>query len=414
MGSGDLPPGKLGWPWLGESIGFLRDSFGFLEARFRRHGHVFKTRLLGRNLVCLIGPEAVELVNREPRLVRAGGTPRFLERLFGGETLPFISGDVHARRRDFVLAAFTAEAVAGYAPVVRGALERGLARWLTAGEVRAVDELDRAAMEIAGSLFFEVDAEALAPTVTRFNRGFGALPLALPFLRYGKALRARDRLRALAAERIAACDAAGASLLAHLVRAREQADPASRDAFAVELVHAFIVAQGAMRAGLVAVTRALGADAAAMQRARAAARAGDGADLDRVTREVRRYHKIIPLTGLSIATEELDYRGFRIPAGWAVTAILHSTMWDEAVFPEPQRLDPDRFAGGRPEGYVAHGAGPRHGHRCAGEPLADLVLATYLQVVLPHHGWELPPQDLRDKSGGFAPMPRDGLRTRYT
>ncbi len=418
MGSGTLPPGKLGWPWLGESLGFLKDSFGFFEARFRRYGHVFKTRVLGRNVVCLVGPEAVDMVNREPRLERAGGTPRFLERLFGASALPFISGDLHARRRDFVLRAFTPDAVAGYAALVRQVLERQLPRWVAAGEIKAVDALDATSMEIANALFFDADPTAdhagFVATVNRFNHGFGSLPLALPFLSYGKALKARDQLRAHAAARIAEHEpGSGTSILAHLVDARDDADDASKQAFAVELLHAFIVAQGALRAGLVSVTRALGADREVMARAREAARSGDRDQLDQVTREVRRYHKIIPLTGLSIATDELEWRGFRIPAGWHVTAILHSTMWDEEVFPHPEQLDPSRFADGCPAGYVAHGAGPREGHRCVGEPLADLVLATFLEVVLPGHTWELPPQDLSDKSGGFAPMPRDGLRTRF-
>ncbi len=418
MGSKTLPPGKLGWPWLGESLGFLKDSFGFFETRFRCHGRVFKTRLLGRNIVCLIGPEAVDMVNREPRLERAGGTPRFLERLFGAEALPFISGDLHAHRRDFILQAFTPDAVAGYAPVLRQVLERHLPRWIAAGEIKAVDALDAASMEIANALFFDADPAAnhagLIATVNRFNHGFGALPIALPFLRYGKALKARDQLRAHAAARIAEhAPGTGTSILAHLVAARDGADDASKHAFAAELLHAFIVAQGALRAGLVSVTRALGRSTEVMTRARQAARDGNRGFLDQVTREVRRYHKIIPFTGLSIATDELEWAGFRIPAGWHVTAILHSTMWDEEVFAHPDTLDPSRFADGCPAGYVAHGAGPREGHRCVGEPLADLALATFLEVVLPEHTWELPPQDLSDKSGGFAPMPRDGLRTRF-
>ena len=52
-----LPPGTLGLPYLGETLAFLRNPFRFLEDRQRRHGHVWKSRLLGRRIVFLSGTE---------------------------------------------------------------------------------------------------------------------------------------------------------------------------------------------------------------------------------------------------------------------------------------------------------------------------------------------------------------------
>jgi cytochrome P450 len=419
MSTHALPPGSLGWPWLGEGIAFLRDIFGFFDDRFDRHGPVFKTRIFGNRVVALRGADAFELVNRDPPLTRAGASPGFLERLFDPDAIPFLGGEPHRRRRAFLRRALAPEAVDGYRPAVRAIFERYLESWVEVGEIKGVDEAGRAAFAIANAIFFgadpAVDDPLLQRTFETYNRGFASLPIALPFTRYGKALRARDRMWAHCAAAIGVYQpGSGCHALDGLVRARDAAggEPDQR-VLEIELVHALTVAQGAIKAAVVNLLRGLSANPDVLDRAREAARAGDRGYLDQVTRESRRYYKIVPMTGLGVATDEIEHAGFRIPSGWKVVAAIHSTLRDPDAFAEPDRFDPDRFAGELPAGYVAHGGGPADGHRCAGEELADMVLATFLEVVLPKHGWQLPDQDLSEKPGGFAPMPRDGFRVRF-
>ena len=63
MGNGandPVPPGKLGLPFLGETLALLRNPFRFLEMRQQRYGNVFKSRVLGRTTVFLAGIEGAE------------------------------------------------------------------------------------------------------------------------------------------------------------------------------------------------------------------------------------------------------------------------------------------------------------------------------------------------------------------
>ena len=53
-----LPPGRLGLPFLGESIAFMRSPFLFLDDRKRRYGNVFKSSVLGRDIVFMAGLNA--------------------------------------------------------------------------------------------------------------------------------------------------------------------------------------------------------------------------------------------------------------------------------------------------------------------------------------------------------------------
>ena len=52
-----LPPGRNGLPFIGETLTYLKDGFKFIEQRFKQHGPIFRTSLLGRKSVILVGPE---------------------------------------------------------------------------------------------------------------------------------------------------------------------------------------------------------------------------------------------------------------------------------------------------------------------------------------------------------------------
>src|SRR5207253_3913333 len=113
-----LPPGSNGLPLLGETLALLRDGFGFVEERARRHGPVFRTRILGRPTAVITGPEATALFVDARKVQREGSMPPNIQLLFGGRALPVLDGDVHRERKHFIMAAFSADALAAYLPVL--------------------------------------------------------------------------------------------------------------------------------------------------------------------------------------------------------------------------------------------------------------------------------------------------------
>jgi fatty-acid peroxygenase len=84
---------------------------------------------------------------------------------------------------------------------------------------------------------------------------------------------------------------------------------------------------------------------------------------------------------------------------------------DPRVWKDPDRFDPDRFAGrgvGEFE-YVPHGGGdPWQGHRCAGELVTTRLLKVSLRELL-RRGYELPPQDLTIPTDRIPTRPRSGV-----
>lgn len=419
-----LPPGTLGLPFLGETASFFRDPIAFFETRFRRHGRVFKTRILGDDVVCLVGREAVGLLYDERHFQRAGGSPAHFRQVFGEQAVVFKDGAEHRRTRRLMAPLFSDEALAGYRETVDRVVRRYVERWEHAGEVRAVDEVGALCFAIANSLFAGADPDADDPRraalFRTFIRGVLAPPIRLPFTTWSRAMKARDELRAYVAGAVAGFRPGAAShVLARMMEGRGGSDGFTLDEIRTECLHFFAAAYAPVQAAACHLLVALAQHPEVMALAREAARAGDTGYLDQVTHEVRRFYPIVPSSFIARVKEDCELDGYRIPRGWKAVAALHSTMRDEQAFARPERFDPGRFAPERrelerqPAGYVAHGGGTHQGHRCAGEWLADLMLRSFALGLLREHGWELPAQDLTLRPGGLAPLPADGLRVRF-
>ena len=120
------PPGRRGLPLIGETLAFLRDSYGFTAERVDRYGPVFQTSLLGRRRVVISGPDACARWVDESIIRRADSMPGPVRDVFGGASLPLLDGHAHRARKLLVRSAFTAERLAAYVPDLRALIDRFL------------------------------------------------------------------------------------------------------------------------------------------------------------------------------------------------------------------------------------------------------------------------------------------------
>ena len=74
-----IPPGSLGMPFLGEALKFLKDPFAFTLDRTRKHGNIWKTRILGDTVVFFAGPKAFSFFMNPENFTRQNGSPKFLQ-----------------------------------------------------------------------------------------------------------------------------------------------------------------------------------------------------------------------------------------------------------------------------------------------------------------------------------------------
>jgi cytochrome P450 len=421
----------MGAPFVGEALKFLKDPFTFTLSRTRKHGAVWRTRILGDTVVFFAGPKAFSFFMDPAHFTRQSGSPKFLQELLHPDAVPFLDGDRHRTRKRLLLAAFTDAALDGYLPGIFAIFDRFAGTWAGAGERAIAADLAQLGFDVADHLFAASDPAqsntAGASDFARMNRGTFAPPVNLPFTAYGKALRARDRLRAYLRDRVASTDGAGTALgvlKAARGPAGEQLTPAELE---IELLHFFFAAHGGLTAALAWLLVVLG------QHPALAARLRDEADrvftgptptlaqirelsqARAVSREVLRAYPIAPTTFLGVARKDLELDGLHIRAGWKGAGAIWATLQDGATFRDPTSFRGDRLgdaaAAALPENaFVPQGGGPPEGHRCPGEALIELVMPAFLGWFTRRFDLAFPAQDATPGGGGLGPLPRSGLR----
>ena len=113
-----LPPGRMGLPVLGETLPFIFDP-KFVEKRYRQYGPIFKTRIIGRPTVFMVGPKAVEFVlssHMDHFSWREGWPDNF--KLLLGESLFVQDGEEHRRNRRLMMPAMHGPALGEYVATI--------------------------------------------------------------------------------------------------------------------------------------------------------------------------------------------------------------------------------------------------------------------------------------------------------
>ncbi len=434
MRKAPLPPGKLGLPWLGETASIARNNHGFYTDRFARYGPIFKTRLFGINFVVLSGAEAFHRFATDPAIERGSSDPVSVEQIFM-RSLALEDGPEHRSRKDVMLHGIrTREAITAYVPRMQAVMERTVDGWASSGSALVRPDLETMSGRLTGFMYLGDDSDAAAEEIREVGeamRGaFQTIPVPVPGMPYGKAVKARDRL----------IEIIDASIARH--RSGEYDDVVSRMLAAADehgvdpqklrgdILHLIFASQGGYFVPLTLVTMALGERPEIMERARREVLevAPEGPltmdVLDRlvylrqISKEVRRYFAMNSANFFGKATSELEIDGYRVPKGWGAIAAIHITMRSDDVHEDPHLFEPDRFlpaaeAALPPGSYVPHGDGERGGHRCPGEDIVTVAITMYLALMLRRGTWELPDQDLT-LSNELFPLPESGLRVTFT
>jgi cytochrome P450 len=422
----------MGAPFLGEALQFLKDPFAFTLSRTRQHGNVWKTRILGDTVVFFAGPKAFSFFMNPEHFTRQAGSPRFLQDLLHADAVPFLDGERHKARKRLLLSAFTDQALDSYLPGIFTILTRFVDRWIAAGEHPIGGDLSQLGFDIADMLFAASDpANSNVESAGDFGtliKGTFSPPINLPFTAYGKAIKARDRLRSYIKHQVATRGGDGqGGALGVLKAARgpggEQLAAAELE---IELLHFFFAAHGGLTAALAWSLVVLGEhpELAGRLRGESDAQLGDATPTlaqvralghaRAVAREVLRVYPVAPSTFFGVAKKDLELDGLAIRAGWKGAGAIWATLQDGSTFTDPtvfrgDRLGDDAVAALPRNAFVPQGGGPPDGHRCAGEALVQLVVPAFLGWFTRSYDLTYPSQDASPGGGGLGPLPRSNL-----
>jgi cytochrome P450 len=426
-----LPPGKLGLPFLGESLDFFSDP-DFASKRYDRYGPIFKTNLLGRKTVFLKGAEANRFVlSNENTLFRTSGPPS-LKALLGPLSLTLQTGGVHAQRRRLLAQAFQPRALASYVPAMAEMTEAYLHRWLTQGDLTWYPELRRYTFDVAGKLLVGLDNAANLPLGHDFeiwSQGLFSIPLNLPVTSFGRAMAARKRLlngiRTVIEGRMHSGTDVSQDALGLLLQARDETtgEGLSLEELKDQVLLLLFAGHETLTSGIAAFCLLLAQHPEVCEQARAeqlpwrgqpvtAEQLRETPYLDQVLKETLR---LIPPVGGGFRTvlQDCEFNGYRIPQGWLVQYNISLSLKDSNVYNHPERFDPERFAPdraedkGKPFSYVPFGGGLRE---CLGKEFARLEMKLFAALLLRRCQWMLEPGQDLSLIVVPTPQPRDQLR----
>jgi len=405
-------PGPPPFPLLGylpRVFQFLDDPIATLTA-LRRHGDVVAVARNSPAIVCVFGAERNREVLSNPSVFRhdedAVKGPRGSSLARMSQIIVCINGELHKRHRRLLAPAFAKAALDGYADEIVRVAEGVVARW-PMGQVVDLDACLRdLAMYMAVRTLFGLDVlggatelgEVSAAMLENLSSPLSILvPYDLPGTPFRRTLRLGDRLldglEALVVEKRRRTEVES-DALALLLRAVDDDGTRFTDAELVAETAMLFVAGHETTAKTLTWTMFLlerhpevladvldEIDGVLGGRSMTAADIARMPLLDRVIKETMRLLTPLPMLFLRVPAAEVTLGGHTLPKHANVVVSPYVTHRDPALYSEPLRFRPERWAEQRPTTYeyLPFGAGPRI---CLGAAFAQQALRLLLPTVL--------------------------------
>jgi len=391
------------------TFAFFGEGYGFTASRCRRLGSdAFRTHLLLRPVICMKGEEAARRFYDGESFTRRGALPPTTLRLLQDKGIvQQLDGEAHRLRRALFLWLLTGEEVGRIVQLFDQRWREAKAQWRRQGRIVLHDAMTRLLCDTACAWAgVPVQGEALTRRTEEMASMVGGAGSVGP--KAWRALMLRRRAERWAREQI---------LLARQRTGGEQ--PVDRIAHfrgpdgavldpcvaAVELIN--------LIRPTVAVARFITFGALALHEHGSAAawlEEDEEAHLAAFADEVRRFYPFFPVIGGRVR-QPFSWHGHPFRTGDWVLLDLHGTDHDPALWGDPDRFRPARFAERAPTAFdlIPQGVGDHaRRHRCPGEWFTKALIARSVTLLRELDG-AVPPQDLSIPLNRFPTLPRSGL-----
>ena len=427
-----LPPGSLGLPLVGETLSFLRDN-NFAEKREKKYGKIYKSHIFGNPTIFLAGAEANKFLFSNENKYFTATWPKSTKILLGPSSLSTQQGSVHQQRRRLLAKAFQPRALANYIPAIETVTASYLERWAEMVTLTWHPEIRDYTFNIAGRLFMGSDDSSqkkLASLFEEWVKGLFSIPISLPWTRFGKSLRCRQKLLQHIEEIVLQRQQqqnGGEDVLGMLLQGQdEQGDSLPLNELKDQILLLLFAGHETLTSAIASFCLLTSQNLDVLIRLRQEQKQFSIIEpltleslkqmtyLDMVLKEVLR---LIPPVGAGFrqVIQDCEFGGYSIPKGWLVMYQIGKTHQDETLYPDDQNFKPERFA---PEnaidkqkvfGYIPFGGGMRE---CLGKEFARLEMKIFAVILLRSYEWELLPEQDLSLVTLPTPYPRDGLKVK--
>ena len=404
-------PGPRGLPLLGNALAMGGDSLTYFLNVGERYGDVVGLAAGPLPALVLRHPEHLHhvLVKNQANYKKGLGYDGL--RLFLGQGLVTSEGELWRTQRRIMQPSFTPKAITQFFDMMVAVTRQLRERWAAAGDAPLVvdDEMMALTMSIISRAMFSVDLGTDSEVGSALRSAFAfipkrgmspGLPLALPVpshLRFRRAMRTID---AFVAGKVAEARARGGSddLISMLLAARDEegGGQMSEAQLHDEVLTLFFAGFETTARSLTWAFYLLGRHPRVAERLQQETRRvlGDrDPALDDLftlayTRMIadetlRLYPPTALLARQAVAGDEIG--GFAVPPGALIILVPFAAHRHQAIWSEPERFDPDRFApsavAARPRyAYLPFASGPRI---CIGNNFALMEMVVALAMLAP-------------------------------
>ncbi|XP_068657358.1 cholesterol 22-monohydroxylase CYP90B52-like [Aristolochia californica] len=424
-----LPPGNMGWPFLGETIAYLKPHSaismgGFMKEHMSRYGKIYRSNLFGEPTI--ISADAGFnrfILQNEGRLFECS-YPRSIGGILGKWSMLVLGGDLHRNMRMISLNFMSNARLRTHllAEVERHTLFV-LSSWNDNSLVSAQEEAKKFTFNFMAKHIMSMDpgrpeTENLKKEYITFMKGVVSPPHNFPGTAYRKALQSRsiilkvierkmeERLQKANGDRrkVEEDDLLGWVL--------KQSDLSNEQILDLILSLLFAGHETSSVAIALAIYFLEGCPEAVQQLreehlriAQTKKETGDQRVLgwddykqmeftQFVINETLRLGNVVRFVHRK-AIKDIRFGDYEIPSGWKVLPVFTAVHLDPSLYEEPQRFNPWRWQKGScsvttSTSFMPFGGGPR---LCAGSELAKLEMAVFLHHLTLNYRWKLAEAD---------------------
>ena len=415
----EMMPGSLGLPIVGNLPEFLLKREEYYWQKHQQYGNIFKTSsLVFDRAACLVGPAANRLVLKDQadKLSSRLGN-KFIEPIVTNDTVLLQDGAQHRTSRKLILPVFLPKALASYFDTIQSVVTEMTSDWGDRGTIDLSSELRKITMAVVVKIFLGSEKTAEIEQVSQWFTTLvdesltSVIKWNNPLTAYGRGQAARrkivDYIRQVIRERATRGDLEQSTdVLSLLLNTVDEDGNKFTETEVINQALGLLFAGGDTTSSLISwLLFELGNNPEWRQRLRVEQQQVMGdkpitlshlRQLPQMTNVIKESERMYsPAWVISrVATADIEYDGYLIPAGWFVFIFPMFTHRMPEIYQDPDTFDPDRFAPPREEdqkqpfSLIGFGGGV---HSCIGVELAKMEMKIILSTLLQKYDWTVTP-----------------------
>lgn len=398
---------------IDNSISLMREGYMFIVNRSHSfNSNIFKTRLLGKKAICMVGKDAAELFYDQEKFKREGAAPnRAIQTLFGENGVQTLDGADHQHRKDMLMSVMTKDKLKQLTDIAHNQWGNAVNRWEQMKKVVLYEEVQevmcRTACEWAGIPVEEDEFQRLRKDLGALFESAGA---AGP--NHWRGRNARNRIEKWLQEltekvRNGEIDTPKHTILHAFVWHRDvQNNLLEPETVAVELINILrpIVA---ISIYIAFIAHAL--DHHPTEKEKVKSRGEQYAGM--FIQEVRRFYPFFPFAVAKVK-QDFIWNGYTFAEGTMTLLDLFGTNHDSDVWEKPDEFNPERFADWEENlfNFIPQGGGDYFlGHRCAGEWVTIEIMQVSLDYLANQMEYDVPDQDMSYSMVSMPSIPKSKM-----